>query len=128
MSHFSTIKTKLKDRDVLLKALSVIGLPVDVSRELENPIGHEHEKVMCDITLGSDIGFRLNPKTETYELVTDIQTWKHSVPPNRMIEKITQEYAMEIVKREVKEKGFEIEKQTRDTENNIELVATRWVP
>jgi len=113
---------------VLLKALSVIGLPVDVSRELENPIGHEHEKVMCDITLGSDIGFRLNPKTETYELVTDIQTWKHSVPPNRMIEKITQEYAMEIVKREVKEKGFEIEKQTRDTENNIELVVTRWVP
>ena len=86
MSHFSTIKTKLKEKDVLLKALLTIGLPVDTNQELENPVGHEHAKVMCDITLGTDIGFRLNKQTQTYELVTDIQTWNHSIPPRRLIE------------------------------------------
>jgi len=127
MSHFSTIKTKLREKDILLKALLVMGLPVDVNQELENPAGHEHAKVMCDITLGTDIGFRLNTHTKTYELVTDIQTWNHPTPPNRMVEKITQEYAIELIAREVKRKGFEIESQKKDVENNVEIVATRWV-
>ena len=127
MSHFSTIKTKLKDKDVLLKALLTIGLPVDVNKELENPVGHEHAKVLCDITLGTDIGFRLNTQTKTYELVTDIQTWNHSIPPKRMIEKVTQEYAAELVTREVKRKGFEVERKKQDIKNNVEIIATRWV-
>ena len=127
MSHFSTIKTKLKEKDVLLKALLTIGLPVDTNQELENPVGHEHAKVMCDITLGTDIGFRLNTQTQTYELVTDIQTWNHSIPPRRMIEKVTQEYAAELVTREVKRKGFEVERKNKDVENNVEIIATRWV-
>ena len=82
---------------------------------------------MCDITLGTDIGFRLNTQTKTYELVTDIQTWNHPTPPKRMVEKITQEYAIELIAREVKRKGFEIESQKKDVENNVEIVATRWV-
>jgi len=127
MSHFSTIKTKLKDKDVLLKALLTIGLPVDVNKELENPVGHEHAKVLCDITLGTDIGFRFNKQTETYELVTDIQTWNHSIPPKRMVEKVTQEYAAELVTREVKKKGFEVERKKQDIKNNVEIIATRWV-
>jgi len=127
MSHFSTIKTKLKDKDVLLKALLTIGLPVDINKELENPVGHEHAKVLCDITLGTDIGFRLNTQTKTYELVTDIQTWNHSIPPKRMIEKVTQEYAAELVTREVKRKGFEVERKKQDIKNNVEIIATRWV-
>ena len=91
MSHFSTIKTKLREKEILLKALLTLGLPVDVNQELENPVGHDHAKVRCDITLGTDIGFRLNRQTKNYELVTDLQTWKHPTPPQRMIEKITQE-------------------------------------
>lgn len=127
MSHFSTIKTKLKDRDALLKALLVIGLPVDTNQELDNPVGHEHAKVFCDITLGTDIGFRLNSQTNTYELVTDIQTWNHSVPPKRMIEKITQEYAIELVTREVRDQDFSVERKSADVKNNVEIIATRWV-
>ena len=127
MSHFSTIKTKLREKEILLKALLTLGLPVDVNQELENPVGHDHAKVRCDITLGTDIGFRLNRQTKNYELVTDLQTWTHPTPPQRMIEKITQEYAIELIAREIKKKGFEIETQKRNVDNNVELVATRWV-
>ncbi len=87
------------------------------TRGLENKTA-----IICD-----DIGFRLNRQTRNYELVTDLQTWKHPTPPQRMIEKITQEYAIELIAREIKKKGFEIEKQKRDVDNNVELVATRWV-
>ena len=40
---------------------------------------------------------------------------------------ITQEYAIELIAREIKKKGFEIETQKRNVDNNVELVATRWV-
>ena len=127
MSHFSTIKTKLREKDILLKALLTLGLPVDVNQELENPVGHDHAKVRCDITLGTDIGFRLNRQTKNYELVTDLQTWKHPTPPQRMVEKITQEYAIELIAREIERQGFEMESKKRNVDNNVEIVATRWV-
>ena len=30
------------------------GYPVDINRQLVNPIGHDHEKVMCEVTIGDD--------------------------------------------------------------------------
>ena len=127
MSHFSTIKTKIKHKPQLVEALELLQYDVQQDQELINPLDHQHEKVKVDVSIGNDIGFRLNKQTKNYELVTDIQTWKHSTPPQRMVEKITQEYAIELIAREIKKKGFEIETQKRNVDNNVELVATRWV-
>ena len=60
MSHFSTIKTKLKDRKALLQALMLMGHPVLVDETLKNPADHEHEEVEVNIAIGTDIGFRWN--------------------------------------------------------------------
>ena len=66
------------------------GHPVDINRELVNPIGHDHERVRCEVTIGDDMGFVWNKQTQCYELVTDRQTWNHSIPIERFIEKITE--------------------------------------
>ena len=60
MSHFSTIKTKLKDHDSLLKALQVLEYDVEVNQKLENPVDHQHEELEVHIAVGKDIGFRWN--------------------------------------------------------------------
>ena len=44
-----------------------------------------------------------------------------------MIEKITQEYAIELIAREIEREGFEMESKKRNVDNNVEIVATRWV-
>ena len=80
MSHFSTIKTKIKDRKALLQALMLMGHPVMVDEKLENPSNHEHEEISVNIAIGKDIGFRWNEVTQSYELVTDLQTWDQPVP------------------------------------------------
>ena len=126
MSHFSTIKTKIKERPYLIKALQLLQYDVQENVELVNPIDHQHEKVKVDISIGNDIGFRLN-KEGVYELVTDIQTWKDSIPPNRFIEKVTQQYAKATILDSIEDKGFTIEKESTTIDNNIEIVATRWV-
>ena len=126
MSHFSTIKTKIKNTPELIEALQLLQYEVKENQELINPIDHQHEKVKVDISIGEDIGFRLNNNGE-YELVADIQTWKDPVPPKRFVEKVTQQYARMTVHNQIKEMGFKVEEEWEMDDNSIELVVTRWV-
>jgi len=126
MSHFSTIKTKIKNKPELIEALQLLQYDVQENQELVNPIDHQHEKVKVDVSIGNDIGFRLNNNGE-YELVADIQTWKDPVPPKRFVEKVTQQYARMTVHNQVKEMGFKVEEEWEMDDNSIELTVTRWV-
>ena len=125
MSHFSTIKTKIKNKPQLIEALELLQYEVKENQELINPLDHQHEKVKVDVSIGDDIGFRLNNNGE-YELVADIQTWKDPVPPKRFVEKVTQQYARMTVHNQVKELGFQIEEEWEMDDNSIELTVTRW--
>ena len=126
MSHFSTIKTKIKNKPELVEALQILQYDVQEDQELINPINHQHEKVKVDVSIGNDIGFRLNNNGE-YELVTDIQTWKDPVPVERFIDKVTQQYARLTVRNTAKELGFQVQEEWEMTDNSIELTVTRWV-
>ena len=125
MSHFSTIKTKIKHKPQLIEALELLQYDVQENKELINPLDHQHEKVKVDISIGDDIGFRLNNNGE-YELVADIQTWKDPVPPKRFVEKVTQQYARMTVHDQIKEMGFQVEEEWEIDDNSIELTVTRW--
>ncbi|ANS05092.1 hypothetical protein [uncultured Mediterranean phage] len=126
MSHFSTIKTKIKNKPQLIEALELLQYEVQENQELINPLDHQHEKVKVDVSIGDDIGFRLNNNGE-YELVADIQTWKDPVPPKRFVEKVTQQYARMTVHNQIKEMGFKVEEEWEMDDNTIELTVTRWV-
>ena len=125
MSHFSTIKTKIKNKPELIEALQLLQYDVQEDQELINPLDHQHEKVKVDVSIGNDIGFRRNSKG-VYELVADIQTWKDPVPPKRFVEKVTQQYARMTVHNAVKNMGWEVAEEWEMTDNSIEITATNW--
>tara|TARA_B100001079_G_C16358855_1_gene491911 strand:- start:287 stop:670 length:384 start_codon:yes stop_codon:yes gene_type:complete len=126
MSHFSTIKTRIKNKPELLEALQLLQYDVQEDQELINPIEHQHEKVKVDVSIGTDIGFRLNSDGE-YELVADIQTWNQPIPPERLIEKVTQQYARMTIHNTIKEQGFQVAEEWEMDDNSIEITATRWI-
>ena len=125
MSHFSTIKTKIKHKPELIEALELLQYNVVQDVKLENPLDHEHKQWQVDVAIGDDIGFKLN-KDGVYELVTDIQTWKDPIPPKRFVEKVTQQYARVTLHNTVKEMGFQVEEEWEMDDNSIELTVTRW--
>ena len=125
MSHFSTIKTKIRNKPQLLEALELLQYNVQEDQELVNPTNHQHEKVKVDVSIGNDIGFRLNSNGE-YELVADIQTWNQSLPPERLIEKVTQQYARMTIHNTVKEMGFQVAEEWEMDDNSIEITVNRW--
>ena len=126
MSHFSTIKTKIKNKPQLIEALELLQYNVEVDVKLENPLDHEHKQWNVDVAVGDDIGFRLN-KEGVYELVTDLQTWKQPIPPERFLDKVTQQYARMTVHNTVTEDGWKVAEEWEMDDNSIEVTVTRWV-
>ena len=129
MSHFSTIKTTIKEKPILLEALELLGHTVKQDQELivTGSHGNNHPIVQADICIATDIGFRWNPRTESYDLVADIETWKDPIPPARFIDKVTQQYARMMIHDTVKQEGFEVQEEWEMNDNSIELTVTRWI-
>ena len=129
MSHFSTIKTKIKDYDTLVKALNNLGQDVTGNNQelvVSGAHGKGHETVVADIAIGTDIGFRYSTVSQTYELVTDLHTWNQPVPVERFLDKLAQEYALVHIKSQTINDGYEIVEEKRELDGSVELVVTRW--
>ena len=129
MSHFSTIKTKIKHKPQLIEALELLQYNVTEDQELRVTGAHgiKHEVVEAEVAIANDIGFRMNPHTGDYELVADLETWKEPIPVDRFIDKVTQQYARMTIHNTVKQQGFEVEEEWEMNDNSIELTVTRWV-
>ena len=130
MSHFSTIKTQLKDKDVLLEALELLQYTVSEKQDLviENPSHAEEHPVMnACVAVAPDIGFCWNEQTQSYDLYSDDQTWSLNVPPSRFIDKVTQQYARMTIHNNMKEDGWQVAEEWEMDDNSIELTVTRWV-
>ena len=129
MSHFTCIKTKIKERPYLIEALEGMGHEVEENKVLViNNVSHadDHPEFHADVAIRNDIGFRWNKNTETYELVAELDTWDLDVPVNRFIDKLTQQYARATLLAVSEEEGFTVEKESTNIDNTIELVVTRW--
>ena len=128
MSHFSTVKTELRDRESLLAALRDLGQEPSSG---EQPVrGYRGQTVTADLCCpqseGGDIGFRWNSASESYELVTDLDLWKQQIPVERFLSKLTQRYALNTVLAATTKEGFQVAEQTQTEDGSIELVVTRW--
>lgn len=128
MSHFSTIKTKLKNKPQLVEALEILQYDVKEDQELRVTGAHgiNHETVEAEVAIAKDIGFRMNPMTGSYELVTDLETWNQPIPVERFMDKVTQQYAIQTVKKNTVKDGFTIENEIKNVDGSVELVVTRW--
>jgi len=128
MSHFSTIKTELRDRQSLLEALEDLG---HCPRQgILMVRGYRGQTVEAQLAVaqpnGADIGFRLNPETGSYELVTDLDLWNQAVPVERFLAQLNQRYALRSILAATAEEGFQVSEQAQQQDGSIELVVTRW--
>ena len=129
MSHFSTIRTKLRNKPQLLEALEILQYDVKEDQELKVSGSHGigHETVEAELAIGTDVGFRLNEITGVYELVADLETWNQPIPVERFVDKVTQQYARMTIHNTVKEMGFQVEEEWEMIDGSIELTVNRWI-
>ena len=128
MSHFSTIKTQLKEAGPLILALDNLGYSVNQDEKLIK--GYKGKFTVVDISMNlpndTKVGFKWDSHSNTYELVTDLDLWKFEIPVERFISKVTQMYAYQTIISKTKEDGYQIVEQKNKNDGSIELVLTKW--
>ena len=128
MSHFSTIKTQLKEADPLIKALNNLGYPIN--REEKFVKGYRGKFTAVDISMNlpgdTKVGFKWDKISNTYELVTDLDLWNFEIPVERFISKVTQMYAYQTIISKTKDEGYQVVEQKNKNDGSIELVLTKW--
>ena len=129
MSHFTSIKTTIRNKPQLIEALELLHYNVTEDQELKVTGAHgiKHEVVEAEVAITKDIGFRLNPSSNEYELVADLETWNQSIPVERFIDKVTQQYARMTIYNSVTELGFKVDEEWEMDDNSIELTVSRWI-
>ena len=128
MSHFSTIKTQLKDAEPLIKALNNLGYMINKEEKFVKGYRGKFTAVDISMNLPGDtkVGFKWDNNSNSYELVTDLDLWKFELPVERFISKVTQMYAYETIISKTKEDGYQIVEQKNQNDGSIELVLTKW--
>ena len=128
MSHFSTIKTQLREADPLIKALTQLGY--EINQEKKFVKGYRGQFTAVDISMDlpkdTKVGFKWDNNSNSYELVTVVELWNFVLPVERFISKITQMYAYHTIITKSEEDGYQIVEQKNQNDGSIELVLTKW--
>ncbi len=128
MSHFSTIKTQLREANPLIKALNQLGYSIDQEKKFVK--GYKGQFTAVDISMdlpnNTKVGFKWDTNSNAFELVTDLDLWKFDLPVERFLSKITQMYAYQTIISKTEEEGYQIIEQKDQNDGSIELVLTKW--
>ena len=125
MSHFSNIKTQIRNLASLKTALTKMGIDW---KEGPSPVrGYQGKTVNAELVIEQDnnfdIGFSWNGKE--YELVADLQYWEQPLSVEGFLKKVTQGYAVETILSESTKQGFQLSQSQKNEDGSIRLVVQR---
>ena len=126
MSHFSQIKTQIRNLTSLESALNDLG--IDWKSGPRKVRGYRGQTTDAQVAIeqdnGYDIGFSWNG--QEYELVADLQYWQQNLTVNGFLNQITQRYAYHTVMNETAKQGFQVAETQNQADGSIRLVLQRW--
>jgi len=126
MSHFSQIKTQIRNLTSLESALTDLG--IDWKSGPQPVRGYQGQTYTAEIAIpqdnGYDLGFSWNGSE--YEFVADLQFWQQPTSVDHFLNKVTQRYAYHTVLNETLNQGFQVAEQQQNQDGSIRLVLQRW--
>lgn len=127
MSHFTAVKTKLKNMLYLRRALKDLGFVFDEAKEGQKLMvrGYQGQTMKAQLVIKAsktyDIGVVV--EDDNVQFVADwwgVETTR-GVGEKDFIEKLTQRYAYHAVVEECKQKGYTLAEETNEEDQTIKL-------
>ena len=126
MSHFSKIKTKLYDRNILKKSLS--DLKLEWTEQNQQIVGYQKQTHDAEIIVKQsnnyDIGFKWNGVE--YELVTDLMFWAQPYSVDKFLNQINQRYAYNSIVQVSERQNFNFPQSENSQDGSIRVLLTRY--
>ena len=124
MSHFTHIKTRFQNLFYLEKALHRLNIShTEQEQNVKNATSY-HKSLVIPQSNGYDIEFAWNG--QEYELIVDISFWEQQCPIESFIDKISQQYAGEVIIGESQKIGFQPIKYQQNADGSNTLILERW--
>ena len=120
MSHFTHMKTRFQNLFYLEKALDRLAIVYEKQVTSQNL----NTNLIIPQPNGYNLEFHWNG--QEYDLIADISFWEQTYPVETFIDRITQQYAEEVVIGESHKIGFEPIKYQQNADGSNTLVLERW--
>ncbi|MCP4133335.1 MAG: DUF1257 domain-containing protein [bacterium] len=134
MSHFTKVKTQIKNLVMLKQALDDLNITCVEAEEGQTieikGWNKDTTEVLMELKTGSSysVGVIENQETGTYEFVADwwgIETYTE-VTQEQFMNKITQRYAYNTVMDKIKAKGYDLVTEEVDEKEQLHVVLRKW--
>ncbi|MBE9114577.1 DUF1257 domain-containing protein [Lusitaniella coriacea LEGE 07157] len=126
MSHFSNIKTQIRNLTSLKEALNDID--IDWKEGPCTVRGYQGQTRNAEVAIAQnnnyDIGFSWNGSE--YELIADLQYWQQPWSVEGFLNRVTQRYAYRTVLKETEKQGFQVAEHQKNEDGSLRLVVQRW--
>lgn len=129
MSHFTQVKTQIRDRRILEKALAKLGYEVVSGEQGQQVRGFmgDIQNAEFKVSTGSkyDIGFEKDVEGN-YSLVADWELMPRvaGITQEEFQASVKREYARETILQTAAEQGYEVQMEEHD--GTIEMVVVQW--
>jgi hypothetical protein len=132
VSHFTTVKTKIRDLTCLKRALEDLAYEFTeaTEEELVRVRGYQGETTEAVLSVRAsktyDIGVKVT-EDGTYEFIADwwgVETTR-GVGEEEFIKKLTQRYSYHKVMEEIRKKGYTLEEEVNE-DDTIQLRVRSW--
>ncbi len=130
MSHFSRVRTALKDREVLIACLEELGYEVTEGGTIRSREGVREVDLSIRTANGNGIGF-VKDSDGCYNLVAD--WWRMGRNDRRILDrmngtlaKVQRSYAERIIRDRIENEGFSLVERREEEDGSIRIVVRRW--
>lgn len=134
MSHFTSIKTQIKDKDALIKALADMGFKnLEVHDTAESLYGFQGdvrpetaEVIIRRKYIGSssnDIGFKLQDDGQFQAIISEFDRGRYN---RQWLNQVMQRYGYYTLMASAEEQGFTIEEDEVMEDGTVRVVVAGW--
>ena len=124
MSHFTHMKTRFQNLFYLEKALNRLNIEFKEQSKTTNSEDLSKTNLVISQSNGYDIEFVWNG--QVYELVVDVSFWEQPYPIESFIDKVSKQYAGEVIIGESHKMGFQPVKYQQNVDGSNTVVLERW--
>ncbi|MCC7491474.1 MAG: DUF1257 domain-containing protein [Fimbriimonadaceae bacterium] len=124
MSHFTRVRTKLRDLQLLDRALRDLGYQPSLGRVRVR--GWDGESRAADLVVQCSNRYDFGFRRDGDELVMILDEWGFRDEVPRLLERITQRYAYHVCLQQAAAQGFQVVATEEQLDGSLKLVVQRY--
>ena len=126
MSHFTYMKTSFQNLFYLEKALNRLNIIYKRQEKALNNLNFKDSNSTLTIPQSNGYDIKFDWNGQEYELAADMSFWEQPYPVESFIDKVSQQYAGEVIIGESKKTGFQPIKYQPNSDGSNTLILERW--